>query len=139
MPAKKIIDAVMSTFAVIGSSIATATAGPMPGSTPTAVPSTQPTKAHSRLMGEIAVANPCRSALKISMSDPAGGGQARKVDAEEFREHPVHRRGEHEAAEHVHRQRPWRRAALPLRAPQPLHREEVAQRAAEHETDRGDQ
>ena len=38
MPAKKIIDAVGSTFSVIGSSIATAVAGPMPGSTPTAVP-----------------------------------------------------------------------------------------------------
>jgi hypothetical protein len=44
MPEKKIIDAVMSTLAVIGSSIATATAGPMPGSTPTAVPSAQPTR-----------------------------------------------------------------------------------------------
>jgi len=31
MPAKKIIDAVGSTFSVIGSSIATAVAGPMPG------------------------------------------------------------------------------------------------------------
>ena len=51
MPAKKIIEAVTSTLAVIGSSMATATAGPMPGSTPTAVPSTQPTKAHSRLAG----------------------------------------------------------------------------------------
>ena len=45
MPAKKIIEAVTSTLAVIGSSMATATAGPMPGSTPTAVPSAQPTKA----------------------------------------------------------------------------------------------
>jgi hypothetical protein len=44
MPAKKIIEAVMSTLAVMGSSMATATAGPMPGSTPTAVPSTQPTR-----------------------------------------------------------------------------------------------
>ena len=52
MPAKKIMDAVMSTLAVIGSSMATATAGRCPGSTPTAVPSTQPTKAHSRLAGD---------------------------------------------------------------------------------------
>jgi hypothetical protein len=69
MPAKKIIDAVMSTLAVIGSSMATATAGPMPGSTPTAVPSTQPTRAHSRLAGVIATAKPCSRAFRMSMSD----------------------------------------------------------------------
>ena len=51
MPAKKIIDAVGSTFSVIGSSMATAVAGPMPGSTPTAVPMLQPSSAHSRLIG----------------------------------------------------------------------------------------
>ena len=51
MPAKKIIDAVGSTCAVIGSSIATVTAGPRPGSTPMAVPSAQPMKAHIRLIG----------------------------------------------------------------------------------------
>jgi hypothetical protein len=61
MPAKKIIDAVGSTFSVIGSSIATAVAGPMPGSTPTAVPSVQPTSAHSRLIGVPAVRKPCMS------------------------------------------------------------------------------
>jgi hypothetical protein len=49
MPAKKIIDAVTSTWVVMGSSMATATAGPMPGSTPTAVPTAQPMKAHIRL------------------------------------------------------------------------------------------
>ena len=38
MPAKKIIEAVASTFSVIGSSMATAVAGPWPGNTPTAVP-----------------------------------------------------------------------------------------------------
>ena len=59
MPAKKIIDAVGSTFSVIGSSIATAVAGPMPGSTPTAVPMVQPTSAHSRLIGVPAVMKPC--------------------------------------------------------------------------------
>ena len=56
MPAKKIIEEVGSTWPVIGSSIATVTAGPSPGSTPIAVPSTQPTKAHSRLTGVAAVA-----------------------------------------------------------------------------------
>src|SRR6476660_4563797 len=97
MPAKKIIEAVMSTLAVIGSSMATATAGPMPGSTPTAVPSTQPMKAHSRLIGVMAVAKPCRSALKMSMSDPAGVREPRQVDGEEFREGPEHGRGDQQA------------------------------------------
>ncbi|MNS80846.1 hypothetical protein D3C72_1145430 [compost metagenome] len=67
MPEKKIIEAVMSTLPVIGSSMATATAGPMPGSTPTAVPRAQPMRHHSRLMGVIAAAKPVISALKISI------------------------------------------------------------------------
>src|SRR3954471_24740739 len=103
MPAKKIMDAVMSTLAVMGSSMATATAGPMPGSTPTAVPSTQPTKAHSRLTGLIAVANPCRREAKMSMSDPARARQARKVDREELREGPEHGRGDQGAGDQVDR------------------------------------
>src|SRR5205085_12685144 len=102
MPAKKIIEAVMSTFAVMGSSMATATAGPMPGSTPTAVPSTQPTKAHNRLIGVIAVAKPCRREAKMSISDPAGARQAGKVDRQEFSEGPVHRRRDQRARDGVH-------------------------------------
>src|SRR6478609_4484797 len=68
MPEKKIIEAVMSTLPVIGSSIATATAGPMPGSTPTAVPRAQPMRHHRRLMGVIAAAKPVMRALRMSMS-----------------------------------------------------------------------
>ena len=68
MPAKKIIEAVGSTCAVIGNSIATVTAGPMPGSTPMAVPSAQPRKAHSRLIGVPAVAKPPRSWAAISIT-----------------------------------------------------------------------
>src|SRR3990167_2069605 len=109
MPAKKIMDAVTSTFAVMGRSIATATAGPMPGSTPTAVPSTQPTKAHSRLMGLIAVAKPCRSAFRMSMSEPSGRSEPGQVDAEELREGPEHGRGDRGAGEGVDRH-PERRA-----------------------------
>src|SRR3954465_4013256 len=99
MPAKKIIEAVTSTLAVIGSSMATATAGPMPGRTPTAVPSAQPTSAHSRLAGEIAVAKPLINALRMSMSDPAAGRQARKVDGQELGEGPEHRRRDCKAGE----------------------------------------
>jgi hypothetical protein len=67
MPAKKIIDAVGSTFRVIGSSMATAVAGPMPGSTPTAVPMVQPSSAHSRLIGVAAVAKPAASWVQSSI------------------------------------------------------------------------
>ena len=67
MPEKKIIEAVTSTLAVMGSSIATATAGPMPGNTPTAVPKAQPTRHHSRLAGVMAAEKPAINALKISM------------------------------------------------------------------------
>ena len=71
MPAKKIIEAVGSTCPVIGSSIATVTAGPRPGSTPMAVPSAQPASAHSRLTGVAAVANPPSNWLRMSiMSRP---------------------------------------------------------------------
>src|SRR5437764_13506289 len=139
MPAKKIIDAVMSTFAVIGSSMATATAGPMPGSTPTAVPSTQPTKAHRRLTGLIAVAKPCSRESKMSMaSDPARVAQARQVDRQELGEHPVHGGGDQGAGDHV--DAPAAGAGrLFLRASQALRRQHVAQRAAQDEADRGDE
>lgn len=49
------MEAVGSTFKVIGSSIATAVAGPMPGSTPTAVPKAQPSSAYNKLIGVPAV------------------------------------------------------------------------------------
>src|SRR3954470_19192911 len=136
MPEKKIIDAVTSTSPVIGSSMATATAGPMPGSTPTAVPSAQPNRAHSRLAGVMATAKPCRSAFRMSMacSDPAGVGQAREVDRQESREHPVHRRRDGKAGEQVHQQRPRAgHSRLLGGAAQPLYRQQVAQGAAEDE------
>src|SRR5688572_6204557 len=97
MPANMIIDAVGSTCAVSGSSIATASAGPMPGSTPTAVPTRQPTKAHSRLIGEAAVAKPPSSEFQVSIvppSDPAAAHHARQVHAEQLGEHPEHRRAD---------------------------------------------
>ncbi len=50
--------AVGSTLAVSGSSIATVSAGPMPGSTPIAVPRKQPTSAHIRFSGVMATAKP---------------------------------------------------------------------------------
>ena len=62
------MDAVASTWAVMGNSMATAVAGPMPGKTPTAVPSAQPTKDHNRLMGVPAVAKPPSSCCQMSIT-----------------------------------------------------------------------
>src|SRR4051794_2535907 len=97
MPANMIINAVGSTCEVRGSSIATVSAGPMPGSTPTAVPTMQPTKAHSRLIGVPAVAKPCRSWVQMSMdvsSDPAALDQGRQRHAEHLGEEPEDRRAD---------------------------------------------
>src|SRR5512140_1878919 len=120
MPAKKIIEAVTSTLAVMGSSMATATAGPMPGSTPTAVPRPQPTRHQSRLAGEIAVAKPCRRALTMSMSEPPGGRQARQVDGQELGEGPEHRGRDGEPGDQVDRERARLSDALAGRAAQPV-------------------
>src|SRR5687768_3747499 len=129
MPEKKIIEAVTSTLPVMGSSIATATAGPMPGSTPTAVPRAQPTRHQSRLAGVIAAAKPCMSAPKISMSEPAGRGEARQIDRQELREHPEHRRRNQHAGDRI--DAPGARAVdrrLPAGAAQALHGKHVAER-----------
>ena len=58
MPAKRISAADGSSRNVIGSSSATVSAGPMPGSTPTAVPIVTPTSAHSRFAGVSAPPKP---------------------------------------------------------------------------------
>src|SRR4029453_14961641 len=106
MPAKKIIDAVGSTLAVIGSSIATAVAGPIPGSTPTAVPIVQPSNAQSRLTGVPAVRNPWRSwfqrsIMALARSQPPARGQPGQVDRQQLREHPVDRRGDREPDQRI--------------------------------------
>src|SRR6267142_284275 len=53
----------------MGRSSATVMAGPMPGSTPTAVPSSTPITAYSRFIGVAASAKPWSSQLKLSMSE----------------------------------------------------------------------
>src|SRR5688572_2868999 len=61
---------------VIGSSIAIAASGPMPGSTPTSVPTVTPMKQYIRLIGERAVLNPsvrlgkCSARNSISVAPP---------------------------------------------------------------------
>ena len=52
---------VASTLKVIGSSSAMVSAGPMPGSTPIAVPSSTPSSANIRFVGVSAVPNPSMS------------------------------------------------------------------------------
>jgi hypothetical protein len=51
MPASMISAVTGSKLNVIGRSIAIVAVGPMPGSTPTSVPSSTPTKHHSRFSG----------------------------------------------------------------------------------------
>ena len=89
------MDAVTSTWAVIGKSIATATAGPIPGKTPTAVPSVQPIKHHNKLIGVAAVEKPCKSWVKISIAifllKPTCCGQTRQANGKQFCKHPIHR------------------------------------------------
>src|SRR6478609_1638711 len=53
---------------VAGSSIAMVATGPMPGSTPISVPSTQPMKQYSRLMGVTATPKPVARLANSSMS-----------------------------------------------------------------------
>ena len=64
---------------MIGSSIATAVAGPMPGSTPTAVPIVQPSSAHSRLIGVPAVTKPCSSWFQMSIGHEFAIAQSQPV------------------------------------------------------------
>jgi hypothetical protein len=52
--------------AVRGSRIAIPDVGPMPGSTPTSVPRTEPKKANRRFWGESAAAKPLASREKVS-------------------------------------------------------------------------
>ena len=56
-----------SRLKVTGSRTATVSAGPMPGSTPTAVPSVTPASAHARCGSVIAFAKPAASAVRISV------------------------------------------------------------------------
>src|SRR6476659_10943842 len=69
MPANMMNAALGLTLYVTGSSSATVIAGPMPGRTPTAVPSSTPITAYSRFIGVAASAKPWSSQLKLSMSE----------------------------------------------------------------------
>ena len=67
MPANMMNALVGSSVKVAGSSSAIVSAGPMPGSTPTAVPSVTPANAQARCGSVSALANPWLSACSVSM------------------------------------------------------------------------
>jgi hypothetical protein len=58
MPANMMSEPAGSSLKVTGSSSATVSAGPIPGSTPTAVPSSTPMSANSRFIGCRAIVRP---------------------------------------------------------------------------------
>ena len=70
MPANMISEPAGSSLKVTGSSSATVSAGPMPGSTPTAVPSSTPISANRRFIGCKATVRPWASAEIGSIGGP---------------------------------------------------------------------
>src|SRR5215212_8291814 len=95
MPASMISAEVGSSSPRMGSSSATVMAGPIPGSTPTAVPMITPMRASSRLTGVAAVANPCSSSSRLSITRSLGGCRPaaqhyrRAVEQQATTDHPA--------------------------------------------------
>src|SRR5690606_4881702 len=58
------------TDTVTGSSKAMVSAGPMPGNMPMAVPSIDPIRAHSKLVGVSATSKPCSNSPSVSITSP---------------------------------------------------------------------
>src|SRR5688572_1723828 len=109
MPANMISAPVGSSFTVSGSSIATVSAGPTPGRTPTNVPSVTPMKPHSRLIGFSATPNPASSASSASTGLDSGRAQKRRepprrqADVQQLHEEEEHRERKDQADRHVAR------------------------------------
>src|SRR6476661_3977250 len=82
MPANMMNAALGLTLYVTGSNRATVMAGPIPGSTPTAVPSRTPMHAYSRFMGVAACSNPCSSQFRLSMSEDSVQNACGQRDSE---------------------------------------------------------
>ena len=70
MPASMMMAPVGCMPNVTGSSIATVAIVPMPGSTPTNVPTSAPTRHKSRLFGDTATCSPIARLAKISIAYP---------------------------------------------------------------------
>src|SRR3970282_2241299 len=96
---------------VTGRSSATVKAGPMPGSTPTAVPSVTPASAHARWGSVIAFAKPSASAARISdiryylpttnHQLPTSKYPARKLQIEHAAEEQVRANGDRQGKQRV--------------------------------------
>src|SRR5688500_19370874 len=129
MPANMMSAPVGSSFTVSGSSIATVSAGPTPGSTPTKVPGVTPMKPHSRFIGCSATPKPAIRALSASKLD-AGAAEdrlqpaSRQVHIEELHEEKEDREREH---------KPDRDVAHPARAAEPSRDAGEEDGAGDHE------
>src|SRR3972149_2674104 len=71
MPASMITACVALSPKVTGSKIEMPAKGPMPGNTPTSVPTRQPIKAYQRLSGWKAMANPCARLIRVLSTQAA--------------------------------------------------------------------
>src|SRR6478735_4940792 len=101
MPANMMNAATGSSPYVTGSSSATAIAGPMPGSTPMAVPSSTPRAAHSRLSGVRAVPNPSMRELRAFMSEHSHQRTAGQRHAEQLVEDDIGDQGQHRGDQRI--------------------------------------
>src|SRR5688572_4663509 len=91
MPPNMMNALIGSSEKVTGRSTATVSAGPMPGNTPTAVPSVTPTNAQSRCVSVSALANPSRRDWRVSVkvrptSQPARQDARRQLQLQHARE-----------------------------------------------------
>src|SRR5574342_575553 len=99
MPANMMKAGVGSSEYVAGNSKATVSAGPMPGRTPTAVPSVTPARAQARFVRVSALAKPAPSAAKTSIrrrgSRPRGENARGQRQAQRARENQIGGHGQH--------------------------------------------
>src|ERR671916_1492416 len=106
MPANRMNAPVGSNAYVTGSSSATAIAGPMPGSTPMAVPSSTPIAENSRLAGVSAWPKPSKRWVRFSItSDQPHQRSAGQVHAEQRVEHEPGRQRDARGDQQVARER----------------------------------
>src|SRR4029434_9112749 len=91
-----------SSVNVIGRSSATVSAGPIPGSTPTAVPSVTPVNAQARCGGVRALAKPDWSAVSVPRRTPSPRQDSRRqLQLQYSREEHVRRDGHDEREQRV--------------------------------------
>src|SRR5436190_13714438 len=117
---------------VIGSSIATVAMVPMPGSTPTSVPTSAPIKHSPKLIGENATPKPRARLLIRSTITPSLDQETR----EELERQPKRVREQQAAAQREHRADDG--GLDPFRLGRTDRRDHEARKGREHETQRAD-